>query len=494
MKKIFLSFVMVAYLLTSVLPVSAMNVLTPANASGNVEAAGLLVENSTLAMPSQQAIHPKEVVDASFTLRNADELGRSCENVSVKIVSIGEGKVIGHESTKVKEINAGETKTIKFKVQAGISGGTKFRAVIKSNNVVVKEESLGGLTVFKGPGWFSGDTHNHTPYSDGKGTVAQNVYFARKFGMDFLLISDHNKSSDQSWQELQAEAGSDKIAIRGSEYSGPNHAVLVNVYSPKNYNTKNFGNDMQTIKSENNGRIMSYVAHPYEKYPATLDVAFKTNSELVGYDGIEVWNGWWGPRQIFNKYAFQKWDELNAKGRKLYAIADTDTHASEHVGKVFTSVFASNGTSEDIVDGYQAGHMYGSNGPVINMNIGHAMMGDTVKLSEKNKVKVHMTGNYYGGLTKAILIKNGQVYKEYELNGKTSFEISEKIELAAGDFIRMEVEGKETNLLKLDTDQLGELGYVSFDQAPFAFSNPIFVEQGVSDHDHSDDNDEVESE
>ena len=53
--------------------------------------------------------------------------------------------------------------------------------------------------------------------------------------------------------------------------------------------------------------------------------------------------------------------------------------------------------------------------------------------------------------------------------GDTTFEMVERVRVVPGDFIRMEVEGKEEEGQSLST----EVGVRN--AAPFAFSNPIFI-------------------
>jgi len=72
---------------------------------------------------------------------------------------------------------------------------------------------------------YHGDIHNHTSYSDGSGTPDQAFTMARGNGLDFLAISDHSYSIDDTeWLDTLARAeahtvAGEFVAIRGFEYT-----------------------------------------------------------------------------------------------------------------------------------------------------------------------------------------------------------------------------------------------------------------------------------
>jgi hypothetical protein len=116
--------------------------------------------------------------------------------------------------------------------------------------------------------------------------------------------------------------------------------------------------------------------------------------------------------------------------------------------------------------------MYGSNGPVVDFRTGSAMMGDTVGVSKDGEtVILEISGAYCLPLSKIQLVKNGEVVYSKEIN-TNSFTENVEMFVKPGDFIRMEVDGTETDTRKSDGP--------SFDtSAPFAFTNPLFfIESG----------------
>ena len=57
----------------------------------------------------------------------------------------------------------------------------------------------------RGPSWYCGDLHCHTDHSDAKGSAATLHATARREGLDFLAVSDHNRTGP--WECLWRARG-----------------------------------------------------------------------------------------------------------------------------------------------------------------------------------------------------------------------------------------------------------------------------------------------
>ena len=393
--------------------------------------------------------------------------GTSAQSVNAKLGLLGDGKMIKGQNEITLEIPAKSVKTIAWTVKAE-SGSAKLFLTINDKGTV--ETFRMGKVASGKAGWVSGDSHDHSTYSDGSGTIAQNFAQAQKQGLDYVTITDHCNS--RGWDDAQvAGLQYDIIPIRGNEYNSPScyaHAVLINVNQEKNYSVQEPPLAVKEFKDDTNGKGLVYVAHPFDD---GTDHWHNTNGWTAPVDGIEVWNSWYAGRYVVNAKAFEKWDELNKQGRRLYGIATTDTHSSRYIGEGYTTVFAEEYTVEGILNGHRAGRMYGSNGPVVDFRLGNAMMGDSVGVPKDGKtVTLKISGEYVLPLSKVLLKKNGEVVYTNEIN-TNRFAESVEVLVKPGDFIRMEVDGMETDTRKLDGP--------SFEtSAPFAFTNPIFfVEQ-----------------
>ena len=390
--------------------------------------------------------------------------GDTKRGFNAKLDILGDGVFLTGKKEKKLKISAKSSKTMSWTVNA-VSGSVKLFLVTDENGVV--ETMRMGKVASGKAGWVSGDSHNHSTYSDGEGTILQNFEQAQKQGIDFVTITDHSNS--KGWDDAMI-AGTQYgiIPIRGNEYNSPTthaHALFINVNQEKNYSSQEPMVAVPTFKNDTNGEGLVYVAHPF--WPDGEDYWEKVNGWEAPIDGIEVWNVWWAGRYPLNVQAFEKWDELNKQGRRLYGIATTDTHSVRYIGEGYTTVFVEEYTAKGILNGHRTGRMYGSNGPVLDFRTGSAMMGDKVGISADGEtVAIEISAKYVLPLSRVLLKKNGEVVFTKDINAN-SFAESVKVFVKPGDFIRMEIDGTETDTRKLDGP--------SYDtSAPFAFTNPIF--------------------
>lgn len=388
-------------------------------------------------------LNPGDEVTVNFTIKNITDSNK--ENIELKLICDGECKAIGKDTLTIECLEANKEAKAEWKVKCK-SGGTRFIVQIKDSKKNIDYVKVGGVTV-SGKGWFLGDNNTHTNYSDGSGSVAENIWAMRSEGLNYITMTDHNNSS--GYEESKSSKGNGEIIIKGNEYTNPlGSALLINSKDNKNYSSLTKEN---LIKEVNNYNTLVYVAHPFDdKAPWKFD-------NYEGVNGIEVWNGKYDAKSKENNDAFILWDKLNKEGKHLYGVADSNAHSPKDVGKVYVKTYVDAFTEESIIDAQKKGHMYGTNGPSIQIKVNNAMMGDDYKVASSGDIiKVNLKGEYYNGISKLRLIRNGEVIIEKNINN-TKFDISERLRVVPGDFIRMEVEGNKNEVL------------------PFAFSNPIFM-------------------
>ena len=395
--------------------------------------------------------------------------GKTAYNTKVSFGFLGDAVMTdGEREVCFDSIPAGESRTVKWTVKSN-SGSAKLFVIFDENGRVSVEKA--GKAASGSAGWVSGDLHVHSTHSDGSGTFFENFAYGGKAGIDFINIADHDNS--KGWDDAAAAGLLHGItAIRGVEYAiNPyTHAVFMGMERELDYyGSKLAKSAVAEFKRVTDGKGLVYVAHPYDgNDPWRFCDAW--NAEI---DGIEVWNSWFAPNHGVNKSARERWDKENGGGRRLYGISATDTHMAEGVGASYTTVYAEEISVGGILGAFRKGHMYGSNGPVINFTAGGAMMGDAAAVSPNGEtVTVNMSGEYIEDLSRVLLIKNGKMIYDKEVGGK-SFSQSVEVDVKPGDFIRMELEGKETGGKTL-TEYNGYENSAYFIAAPFAFSNPIF--------------------
>lgn len=375
-------------------------------------------------------------------------------------------------------------------------------------------------------GWVSGDGHSHTTYSwDAENTPAEMIDAAKKEGMNYLIITDHNNSNAYANGDLAEHETNNMITtIWGQEYTkhSQGHVTIMSMTPIRNYSAQS-NSDMESItdirdmiNEVHSAGGMVIAAHPYE---GQVKAQTGTHMKVAGWeefpwDMVEVWNGWYGPRHESTIYSFAYWDRQNRKNiestmagtpkQRIYGVAQSDSHDNKYFGQTaYSKAYVNQLTAQDIFNAYKKGNVYGTNGPTLSFTVNGQMMGSDVVLdpddlgnvditnpspfmatraANTTKVTVKISGQYEKGLKRAILIHNKHrdgdsgytgpdgkpsysYSKEFNLSGVTSFEREFTVDVAPGDFLRLELEGN---------DGSNFTGYRP-DHSGFAFSNPIFI-------------------
>jgi hypothetical protein len=418
---------------------------------------------------------------------------------SARLGILGDAGIIcGTPLEEVLTIESGETESVSWIVEAN-NGSARLIISSTVDGDDAREEPMGRVTT-RGAGWVSGDIHVHSTHSDGTGTMAESFASANRAGMDFINIADHD--TFEGWDcdddsAVAAAAANGMIAIRGNEtairttsFSDVRaHLIFMNVGGTTNrYDEigRSVYEAIALMRADSGDRGLVFAAHPYDTTTYSwsgrdtadpfIGLEGSENKDPIwdaDIDGIEVWNGWYAANFAPNKRARETWDKLNTQGRRLFGVATTDAHSADGWGAVYTTAYVNEYTADGVVDAYKRGNMYGSNGPVIDFKVGNAMMGDDYSVPHGGiYVNVKLSGYYINELERVLLIRNGVVVETINLDGAKSFDETVPVFVVPGDFVRMEVEGRELGGKSLTIGDYGNHAF--FTQAPFAFSNPIF--------------------
>lgn len=188
-----------------------------------------------------------------------------------------------------------------------------------------------------------GGIHIHSVCSDGTGDIRSISKAAKKAGLDWIIITDHNSF------DIEEGIFNGVYVIKGEEISpqGENHylAIGINKYIQPNKNSKH---NIEAVKM--NGGF-GFAAHPDESdCRRNSHQPIKWTNKNITPDGVEIWNWFseWADnlndRNIFGlayAYLFKHklvnapkpetlkwWDLLNNKNEKIIpAIGGTDAHA-----------------------------------------------------------------------------------------------------------------------------------------------------------------------
>jgi hypothetical protein len=235
------------------------------------------------------------------------------------------------------------------------------------------------------PGWYSGDFHAHTLYSDGVLTPTELAAFAHESGLDFFAMTDHNTAG--SYDHF-GDTG-DLVVIPGVE------VTLDNLH----YNAFGLKGDLDWAQAILNGPIK--IKHPDlpEGVNRWLGKAARQHClnslnhpllepwhcqmldfDISQLDCLEIWNDpSWPTSVTANVEAVRMWtDWLNAGHRKT-AIGGSDFHRpqpkpgqdkpAERIGVPRTWVDAQNLSGAAILEALRQRKAYVSMGPKMDFRM-----------------------------------------------------------------------------------------------------------------------------
>lgn len=225
----------------------------------------------------------------------------------------------------------------------------------------------------RGHGWYRGDCHVHSVYSDGALTPEQLAAGARKAGLDFIATTEHNTSDAHSvWTE---HAGDDLLVILGEEVTTQTGHWLALGIPPGEVVNWRYG-----VRDEVIGSYLDQVhragglcvaAHPHAPY-ASGDFMYPYD----GFDVVEVWNGLWTsdrPWNADNEAALAEWGRGLAaeiqRGRWRPAMGNSDTHLEDQIAIPHTVVQADEFSADALLAGIRAGRSWIAESATIELSL-----------------------------------------------------------------------------------------------------------------------------
>ncbi|MCL2456040.1 MAG: CehA/McbA family metallohydrolase [Defluviitaleaceae bacterium] len=416
----------------------------------------------------------------------------------------------GAEQEKIN-IEAGQTVTLNYSYYLLQGGREAFYAVVEKSGVHLTAQS--GVSV-SGAGYFSGDNHTHSLWSDGSGTIEQNVneaYYNKM--LSWLYSTDHNTMRHLPDANAQTTRFDGRfVNLAASEFTAYNGHVLTLGYggivigdeevpyeinaaiarasdmtggagaSAFNSNTilPLWQNILDGVK-ERGG--MTYVAHPFS---ANHGFGFRpihnANSDatlagILGHTGFEVWNagsGAYGAERTL--LAFDAWDMANSRGGRYFAMATSDAHSVDNMGRAYTKAFLPTLSAKNIDDVLRNGNYFNSDGAEIRFNIDGTQIGGTHKVPAEQQATFNLNIFSPQHDLREVRIVRNTVSGNYVLNRDVVFAraltgtkvFDEKIILSVkpGEFYRVEISC--------------ERSLTNPSQPGNAFTNNIWIEQGTS--------------
>ncbi|MGI9165888.1 MAG: CehA/McbA family metallohydrolase [Pyrinomonadaceae bacterium] len=305
--------------------------------------------------------------------------------------------------------------------------------------------------------WWSGDLHTHTVHSDGDWTVAELISSARNSGLDFIVITDHNTASHHAEIDRLSKGLRQPLVLRGEEittYGG--HTNTWGLPSGTWIDFRARPGDSTRISNmaaevHRAGALIS-INHPF----ALCGGCSWSYAAAVGdFDAIEVWNGAWDQT---DEQAVLMWDKVLQSGRRITAIASSDSHRPANpIGNPTTHVGTKDLSQTSLLSAIRQGRIYLTSEPkrpVVTFeaspNKRHSRfgIGDEMRLSGPAPIRFFINAEAAPADATISLISNGQVVRTFSDRTAAKPQVIE-IECQHDSYFRLEVRDNTRALLAL---------------------------------------------
>ena len=364
--------------------------------------------------------------------------------------------------------------------------------IIRAGEVTNLTIELERLTDMAAKGWYSASTHVHANYGGNLHNTLKNLMMmSRAEDQDLVLEQVANKDNrilDYQFFEPGGGAHSvsekDQIVVVGQEYRPPfyghvfmfglkEHLIspFVTGYEGTAIESLYPSNTDMFIKAKEQGAVTGYV-HPFlgesDPLAGTLGggKGFIVDAALGTADALE-----WSDS---NRAGFFPLYAVWNSGLKVTATGGEDSisslHRSKLVGSFRTYVYTGNQglTMEAWFDGLTRGRAMVSSGPLLEMEVGSAIPGDTLELPNGGaQLEITVRLRSITELNEVILVCNGEEKARFPVRGNgTSLDTQYSLNVDSSGWCPLRTEGNPEYRGILD---------VAYAQA---FTNPIWFQVG----------------
>ena len=308
--------------------------------------------------------------------------------------------------------------------------------------------------------WYAGELHVHSNHSDGKNSIDEIIRGAKREGLDFLALTDHDVVSGYDFIPQDKNFP----IIKGIEITTfYGHALGLGVKSLINWRRGGEVRGINSIVDEVHaqGALFS-IAHPYcIGDPVCAGCTWKLKEvDYRKIDLMEVWAGCWKEREIENYRSFRLWDKLLSQGFGVVGISGRDWHdVEEKKGRIPRTFVQADSFSEDgILEGLRKGHVFVSSGPLLFFSAEYKdkryECGDEIKLVEKKPINFQIQIKSIKEPSQLQVIKNGLKFFATALSEKKDQKITLSDLAKESSWYRCEIYAKEDKELLCFTNPI----------------------------------------
>lgn len=271
--------------------------------------------------------------------------------------------------------------------------------------------------------FYYGIPHSHTSLSTGKSSPYESLEHARSNGLDFLIITDHNKYLSETIKEKNKEISkweylnkcinkfnkkhSDFLALCGFEAKSTTLGHL-NILCPNTF----FTGIIPDIKYLllwliNDHTALLSINHPKNSIAKKFEFTPILDKLLCS---IEVGNGI--PPSTYTRYDSQFFSLLD-KGFKLGAINSQDNHKlNQGDSENLTCVISHKLNKNSLLDAFKNRHIFSTESKTLKMlfSLNSTFMGGTITVDSSSKISLYLLNIYINSKERDRIKANGLMY------------------------------------------------------------------------------------
>lgn len=363
---------------------------------------------------------PLKVPGGMETMEISYSYDRSAGNCVDLGLSDGQGRFLGWSGSARAQITVGPYQaTPGYKLSALEEGS--WHILVGAYHIPQQGLDVRYEITFREPQrrWLKGDLHMHSTASDGENDPCTLARRAKKEGLDFIAIADHNNYCENF--HLPVLPGLTMIpAVEWTHYKG--HINFFGVKAPfDNSFIANSEEEMRSLLNNvaENGALIS-LNHPKDALCPYLWEAEE------GFHMIEVWNG---PMRPANLKAAAWWHQLLLEGRRIPIVGGSDFHRDKgpvRLAHPTTFVWADTPSAEDICKALSQGRSFVTSSPNgVRLSIREASFGDVCK-SQRGKLWHFEAEGGKPGMRLRLMTQRGiQAESAFRPDGTAALEVKE---------------------------------------------------------------------
>jgi hypothetical protein len=243
------------------------------------------------------------------------------------------------------------------------------------HHATLRQEAVPGRA-----GWFHGELHSHTIHSDGSLALGEVIAEARRIGLDFLAVTDHNTTT--ALAEIDSTALDGLLLIPGLEFTTfSGHALALGIDRWIDWRTGYNGWTMEDAARQTRelGGLF-IIAHPNDiGSPTCTGCRWEYQDfDLDLVDAFEIWNEGWPGAFNSNLKNLQQWQSLQSGPRRLPATCGGDFHDFPNwgPGKPFSYIYATQLSIPAVLEGIRQGRVFISCGPWLSLQVSSSQGGE----------------------------------------------------------------------------------------------------------------------